>query len=367
MANWVLKQGFPVLTVTEDADGPHHQAEPLPLHRRPHRRGGQDAVVRAAHAQDRRRRRQGRRRPRRLPQQRARGQDPARQRQGRHLQAQRRDHRRLPRRILARASRQARRGGAKKDSAFSLEDRLGLVSDAFTLASAGYGKTSGGLSLAKALAQRPHVPGQLGVVAHLGTLASAWWEQDAQVTGAIKKLRADIFGPHGQELGFEFGADDSPDLKQLRAVAIAAASAGEDAWTLGEIKKRLTTLPPRAMTARSTRICCAPPWRAPSSTVARRSTRLCLPSTASRRRLRTRLQPCWRWCVQGGQAAGAHRGLPVWRRGRAECGAVLQGQGHGQVLHGLSQGLDAVRARARWVERDAEDVKQWLQANGYLA
>jgi aminopeptidase 2 len=34
---------------------------------------------------------------------------------------------------------------------------------------------------------------------------------------------------------------------------------------------------------------------------------------------------------------------------------------------GLSQGLDAVRARARWVERDAEDVKQWLQANGYLA
>ncbi len=34
---------------------------------------------------------------------------------------------------------------------------------------------------------------------------------------------------------------------------------------------------------------------------------------------------------------------------------------------GLSQGLDAVRAHARWVERDAKDVEEWLKANGYLA
>jgi aminopeptidase 2 len=32
----------------------------------------------------------------------------------------------------------------------------------------------------------------------------------------------------------------------------------------------------------------------------------------------------------------------------------------------LAQALDALRARARWVERDGEDVKVWLKENGYL-
>lgn len=40
---------------------------------------------------------------------------------------------------------------ASKNSAFSLEDRVGLVSDAMVLARAGYGKTSGGLSLVSSL------------------------------------------------------------------------------------------------------------------------------------------------------------------------------------------------------------------------
>jgi aminopeptidase 2 len=33
----------------------------------------------------------------------------------------------------------------------------------------------------------------------------------------------------------------------------------------------------------------------------------------------------------------------------------------------LAQALDAVRARARWVERDGGNVKQWLKENGYFA
>jgi aminopeptidase 2 len=32
----------------------------------------------------------------------------------------------------------------------------------------------------------------------------------------------------------------------------------------------------------------------------------------------------------------------------------------------LAQALDAVRARARWVERDGGDVKGWLKENGYF-
>jgi aminopeptidase 2 len=33
----------------------------------------------------------------------------------------------------------------------------------------------------------------------------------------------------------------------------------------------------------------------------------------------------------------------------------------------LEQGVDDVRARARWVQRDTEDVKTWLRKSGYLS
>ena len=33
---------------------------------------------------------------------------------------------------------------------------------------------------------------------------------------------------------------------------------------------------------------------------------------------------------------------------------------------GLAQSLDSVRAKCSWLERDSEDVKQWLVDNGYL-
>jgi aminopeptidase 2 len=33
---------------------------------------------------------------------------------------------------------------------------------------------------------------------------------------------------------------------------------------------------------------------------------------------------------------------------------------------GLAQSLDAVRAKASWIERDAQDVRQWLSERGFL-
>jgi len=33
---------------------------------------------------------------------------------------------------------------------------------------------------------------------------------------------------------------------------------------------------------------------------------------------------------------------------------------------GLAQSLDGIRAKAAWLDRDREDVTQWLKGNGYL-
>lgn len=32
----------------------------------------------------------------------------------------------------------------------------------------------------------------------------------------------------------------------------------------------------------------------------------------------------------------------------------------------LAQSLDSIRAKAKWTQRDGEDVRKWLQTNGYL-
>lgn len=127
---------------------------------------------------------------------------------------------------------------AKSDSAFGLTDRVGLVSDAFTLAKAGYGKTSGGLSLLKALRHDNSFLVNSAAAGHLASLSSVWYEQSDEVRNAIDAFRADFFGEKAKKLTFEFGKDDSPDVKQLRATAISSAAAASDEWTLSEIKRR---------------------------------------------------------------------------------------------------------------------------------
>lgn len=33
---------------------------------------------------------------------------------------------------------------------------------------------------------------------------------------------------------------------------------------------------------------------------------------------------------------------------------------------GLAQSIDGVKAKAAWLDRDKEDVTEWLKSNGYL-
>ncbi|KAK8869616.1 hypothetical protein IAR55_000183 [Kwoniella newhampshirensis] len=127
----------------------------------------------------------------------------------------------------------------KQASSFTLEDRLGLVSDAATLARAGYAKTSGSLSLVKELgkAETEYLPwAQIGSA--ISRLAAAWWEQPEEVRKAIANLRTELFKPVVDKLGFDNGKDDAPDVKELRELAVSTAAAAEDADVLKEMKER---------------------------------------------------------------------------------------------------------------------------------
>lgn len=116
----------------------------------------------------------------------------------------------------------------------------GLVSDSFTLAKATDAKTSGSLALQYELRNNGTYLVQSMMSTNLSQLASVWYEAPQPVRDAVDAFRADVFGPTAKRMGFDFAKDDSPDTKQLRAVAIAAAASAGDEWTLGECKNRFS-------------------------------------------------------------------------------------------------------------------------------
>lgn len=133
---------------------------------------------------------------------------------------------------------------AKKDgsSLFTLEDRVGLVSDAFVLAQAGYGKTTGALELMKALKEEPSYLVNLSMATSLGELASAWYEQPQEIQDAISKYRADIYGPAAKRVGFEFADSESPEERQVRSTILGAAAAAEDEWVVKQMQSNFEPL-----------------------------------------------------------------------------------------------------------------------------
>lgn len=140
-------------------------------------------------------------------------------------------------RVAYRPERLAKLG--EQASTFSVEDRVGLVSDAATLARAGYSKTSGSLALINALGatETEYLPwSQINTA--LAKLSSAWWEQPEATRKAIDKLRAKLVKPIIDRMGYEHGPNDAPDVQELRTLAVSAGAAAEDPDVLAELKRR---------------------------------------------------------------------------------------------------------------------------------
>lgn len=316
---------------------------------------------------------------------------------------------------------------AQKDSPFSLADRVGLVSDAFTLAQSGYAKTSGGLALSKALANDPSSLVNLAMSQNLAKLASVWWEQPEEVREAINRFRADVFGPMAKQLTFEFGKDDSSELRELRDTAISAAAAGGDAWTLDEIKKRFAALQEhgddsqihpdllRTILSQGVKHGGAKEYetvlgiyRKPQTPAHKTSAMvaLCAPTDAqllqrtldflysgevktqdfmyffaslsgnplSRRMLWDSFTERYDELITKFEGNFSLANLIKYmvgsftsKKDADTIEAFFKGKNTSRYNMSLAQGLDAVHAQASWLHRDVDDVKSWLQAHKYLA
>lgn len=319
------------------------------------------------------------------------------------------------------------RVAAQRDSPLTVEDRVGLVSDAWKLAQAHYAPTSSALTLTKALGghDKSSLVNQ-AVAQNLASLASVWWEQPQPVRDAINAFRASIFGPLARELTFEFREEDSTELRELRTTVIGAAAAAGDAWTLEQIRTRFAPLRDagddrhihpdllRTVLTQAVRHGGAAEYDAAlrvydhpdtpahktSAMVALGSTRdpqliqrtldfvfsdkvktqdimyffvALSANTEARRALLQRFQADFDQLVQRFEGNFSLANLIRYsvsafssERDAQEIEQFFAKHDTSKFSMSLAQSLDSVRAQAKWLEADKEDVVRWLQANAFL-
>ncbi|GAA5967480.1 hypothetical protein JCM11641_000560 [Rhodosporidiobolus odoratus] len=317
----------------------------------------------------------------------------------------------------------------KPNSAFSLNDRIGLVSDASALASSGYAKTSGAMTLvAKMKGEEENLVWQ-EIAGSLGTISAAWWEQPEPVREAVAKFRRELFVPVAEKLGFEYKEGEESDTVELRTVAISTAAVCGDEKTLAEYKRRFglflekdddSQIPGDLKTSiygQSVRfggekeyLKVLDVYRNPK-TPAHKASAIAALCSAEKEELVDRTI---RMLLTGGEvknqdlasfiarlARNRHSKRKIWQwfqtnydeimkrfKGNFSVGNLIKysfmtlssEEDAKQVeaffenkkeksiyVQPLKQGLDSVRSKAKWLERDVGDVEGWLKKNGYLA
>ena len=128
---------------------------------------------------------------------------------------------------------------SQEKSAFSVNDRMGLVQDAATLAMSGLRSSADALTLLSkvgAVEKENLVCSEIADA--LAQLHSVWWEEPEPVRAGINRLRQAIFSPIAKRLTFKYDEDESPEVTELRTLAISTAAAAGDQRILTEFKQR---------------------------------------------------------------------------------------------------------------------------------
>jgi aminopeptidase 2 len=102
------------------------------------------------------------------------------------------------------------------------------VQDAFVLAKSGYGKTSGSLDLSRKLKDEEENLVWKEIAEGLADLKDVWWEQPEEVRAPLDKLARETFAPVAKKLGWEVNDSDSPDIREMRASALAILAGSGD-------------------------------------------------------------------------------------------------------------------------------------------
>ncbi|EPS30528.1 hypothetical protein PDE_05480 [Penicillium oxalicum 114-2] len=317
-------------------------------------------------------------------------------------------------------------GQAAKKGLLTTEDRAGLIADSGALASSGYQRTSGLLSLLKGLDTETEFIVWNEMLTRIGSVRSSWIFEDQETKDALKTFQRELVSAKAHELGWEFSENDGHILQQLKAllfgcagtagdpVVIKAAqdmfarfAAGDHSAIHPNIRGNVFTIVLKFGGAKEYDVILKRFREAPTSdektTALRclgvaedpalvqrtlglamgdevRSQDIYMPLAGLRSHV-TGIEARWNWIKENWDAI--YKRLPP---SLGMLGSVVQisassfsteaqlkevedffgskdTKGYDRAV---SQSLDAIRAKVNWLERDREDVKTWLKNNQYL-
>ncbi|KAK1754931.1 peptidase family M1-domain-containing protein [Echria macrotheca] len=109
-------------------------------------------------------------------------------------------------------------GVAAKQGLLSVEDRAGMIADAGALATSGYQKTSGVLSLLKGFTTETEFVVWNELIARAQSVQMAWLFEDEAVRDGLEAFLRDLTCAKAHELGWEFTENDGHIQQQFKAM-----------------------------------------------------------------------------------------------------------------------------------------------------
>jgi aminopeptidase 2 len=127
------------------------------------------------------------------------------------------------------SSRLEKLGKAAKKGLLSVEDRAGMIADAGALASSGYQKTSGILSLVKSFDSESEFVVWNEIISRIATIRAAWVFEDQKIKDALKAFQGALASKKAHELGWKFTEGEDHILQQFKALLFGVAGVSGDA------------------------------------------------------------------------------------------------------------------------------------------
>ncbi|OIW34850.1 hypothetical protein CONLIGDRAFT_588415 [Coniochaeta ligniaria NRRL 30616] len=119
-------------------------------------------------------------------------------------------------------------GEAAKAGLLSVEDRAGMIADAGALAASGHQKTSGVLSLLKGLDTETEFVVWNEIIARVSSVQSTFMFEDKAVRDGLEKFQRDLVSKKAHEVGWTFSESDGHVEQQFKAMLFGAAGLSGD-------------------------------------------------------------------------------------------------------------------------------------------
>ncbi|KAG0371253.1 aminopeptidase [Gamsiella multidivaricata] len=314
-----------------------------------------------------------------------------------------------------------------KDPLFTPGDRVGLLADLGALSKSGHVKTSSLLELLAAFEEEDHYVVWVAIAERVNVLSSVFYQQPEDFQKALEKFQRKLFSKAAANLGWESKASDDYRSTLLRKLLLTNAGCAGDEAVVKEAQERFVSYVAGDSKALNQNLQSAAfeivvlhgdesdfekvlkCWRDATAT----DQKLAAIGAMTVVRHPTMIQQLLELSVSdevkaqdigyffGGLSRNPKARHVLWDYIKAnwemlnkryvgsmallgnivksgvgrftsedmakDCEAFFEDKKVDDISRPIAQSLEVVRSNAKWVARDAEDVRQWLVSKGYLA